>query len=134
MKYLIPVAFALSLTPALASAQAKPLVVANDAWRSSALSDLAPLLRPCLPRPDQVAPARLPLAKGATDDLETTVVLQEPSTIGRGYWYRIGWRARDGAVYIVAARSPDGQRVVYGPVGGDWACLPADVRKELGGR
>jgi hypothetical protein len=132
MKYLLTLL--LCLSAGLAQAQIKPLIVANDAWRASALQEIAPMLRACLPRPDQVAPARLPLAKGPTADLTDTIVLQEPATLGQGYWYRLGWRAKDGTVYIVAARSPDGQRLVFGPVGGDWLCLPTDIRKQLGGR
>ena len=112
-------------------AQARPLVVANDAWRATALADLAPLLRACLPKADQGSPPALPLAKGPLDDLDTKQVLQEPAAIGKGYWYRLGWRAKDGTVYVVALRSPDGARLVFGPVDGSWTCLPADIRKEL---
>jgi hypothetical protein len=112
-------------------AQAKPLIIANNAWRASALNDLVPILRSCLPKADQTAPARLPASKDAHTDLEANLMLQEPSTLGQGYWYRMGWRAKDGAVFVVAARSPDGKRLVFGPVGADWQCLPADIRKEL---
>jgi hypothetical protein len=132
MKYLLTFLFA--LLAGSGHAQVKPLIVANDAWRQSALVEMAPMLRACLPRPDQTAPPRLPLAKEPTADIDGTVVLQEPATLGQGYWYRLGWRAKDGTVYIVAARSPDGARLVFGPVGGDWLCLPADIRKQLGGR
>lgn len=113
------------------NAQAKPLVIANDAWRASALNDIAPLLRACLPKADASTPARLPQAKPAPADVETPVSLQEPSQIGQGYWYRLGWRAKDGTVYIVGTRSPDGQRLVFGPVNESWTCLPAEVRKAL---
>jgi hypothetical protein len=132
MKYLI--AAFLALASSFVQAQVKPLVIANDAWRQSALQELAPLLRICLPRADQTTPARLPLAKGQTADINGTIVLQEPAVLGQGYWYRLGWRASDGTVFIVAARSPDGQRMVFGPVAGDWACLPGEIRRQLGGR
>jgi hypothetical protein len=122
---------ALIVCAAAVPAWAKPLVVPDNAWRQSTLTDFSPMLRPCLPRADQVAPARLPVAKEPVGNLQISVVLQEPASLGQGYWYRIGWRAADGNVFIVGARSPDGQRVVFGPVGSEWACLPADVRKEL---
>lgn len=114
-----------------ASAPAKPLQVPNDAWRASALKDLSPLLRACLPKAGDTALARLPRAGGKLDDLDTQLVLQEPPQLGQGFWYRLGYRAKDGTVFVVALRSPDGQRTVFGPVGGNWTCLPADVRKEL---
>lgn len=123
-----------SLLLLLSGAQAKPLVVANDAWRATALADLAPMLRPCLPKPDHLAPPALPLAKGDTSDLDSKQLLQEPATLGKGYWYRLGWRPKDGTLYIVALRSPDGQRLVFGPINETWSCLPAEVRKELNGK
>jgi|GEM_PF-5943402 len=114
-----------------ASAQAKPLTIANDAWRAATLADMAPVLRACVPKPDQTALPKLPLAKGPTDDLDSKQLLQEPASIGQGHWYRLGWRAKDGTRYIVALRSPDGQRTVFGPIDGSWTCLPAEIRKEL---
>ncbi len=114
--------------------QAKPLTVPNDAWRAATLNDLAPVLRACVPRPDQTQLPRLPLAKGATADLDTRQLLQEPAQLGQGHWYRLGWRAQDGTLFIVAQRSPDGQRTVFGPIDGSWTCLPAEIRKELGQR
>ncbi len=133
MKPLPPPALLLALLVAPA-AQAKPLVVANDAWRATALAELAPMLRACVPKPEQQGLPRLPAAKGPTEDLDTRQLLQEPATIGQGHWYRLGWRAKDGTVFIVALRSPDGQRSVFGPIDGSWTCLPAEIRKELGGR
>lgn len=115
-------------TPAWA---VKPLVVADNAWRASALNEIAPLLRPCLNRANPDGLPRLPAAPANVGNLDVDVLLQEPATVGRGHWYRIGWRAKDGLVFIVAARSPDGQRTVFGPVTGAWTCLPAEVRKEL---
>lgn len=130
-----PFRFALpALLLVAAAAQAKPLTIANDAWRAATLADLAPVLRACVPKADQLTPPRLPLAKGPTDDLDSKQLLQEPATIGQGYWYRLGWRPSDGTLYIVALRSPDGQRRVYGPVNETWSCLPAEIRKELAGR
>lgn len=117
-----------------ATVQAKPLSIPNDAWRAATLADLAPVLRACLPKPDQTSLPRLPLATGPTDDLDTKQLLQEPASVGQGYWYRLGWRPKDGTVYVVAQRSPDGQRRVYGPVNETWTCLPAEVRRELSGR
>lgn len=117
-----------------ATAQAKPLTVANDAWRQTALAELAPMLRACLPKAEQTAPPRLPRAKEPTADLLTPVLLQEPAVVGQGYWYRIGWRPSDGSVYIVGLRSPDGFRLVFGPVNEAWSCLPAEVRKDLNGK
>jgi hypothetical protein len=129
MKSWITAALLLALaTPTWA---AKPLVVADNAWRASALNEIAPLLRACLNRPDPNALPRLPLAPANHGALDENVLLQEPATLGRGHWYRIGWRAKDGLVFIVAARSPDGQRTVFGPVTGGWTCLPAEIRKEL---
>lgn len=58
-------------------------------------------------------------------------MLQEPPQLGQGFWYRLGYRAKDGTVFVVALRSPDGQRTVFGPVGGNWTCLPTEIRKEL---
>jgi hypothetical protein len=127
-------ALSLTLLLAAAAAQAKPLTVANDAWRNTALTELAPMLRACLPKAEQAAPARLPRTKEPTADLLTPVLLQEPATVGQGYWYRVGWRPSDGSVYIVGLRSPDGFRLVFGPVNESWTCLPVEVRKELGGR
>ena len=127
MKAWIPLTL-LALAPA---AMAKPLLIADNAWRSSALTEIAPFLRYYIPKADLTTLPRLPVAPGAHADLDVSVVLQEPATIGKGHWYRIGWRAKDGTVYIVAARSPDGQRTVFGPVTGDWTCLPNDLRKEL---
>jgi hypothetical protein len=109
----------------------KPLVVADNAWRNSALNEIAPLLRVCLIRPNPDILPRLPLAPANVGELEANILLQEPAAVGRGHWYRVGWRAKDGYVFIVAARSPDGQRTVFGPVTGAWGCLPADIRKEL---
>jgi hypothetical protein len=113
---------------------AKPLIVVNDAWRATALADLAPMLRACVPPADQTTAPALPVFKGDGADLDTRQLIQEPASLGRGYWYRIGWSAKDGTVYVVALRSPDGQRLVFGPVNESWRCLPADVRKELGGK
>ncbi len=127
MKACIPPTL-LALAPA---AMAKPLLIADNAWRSSALTEIAPFLRYCIPKADLTTLPRLPVAPGAHADLDVSVVLQEPATLGKGHWYRIGWRAKDGTVYIVAARSPDGQRTVFGPGTGDWTCLPNDLRKEL---
>jgi len=110
---------------------AKPLLIADNAWRTSALTEMAPFLRYCIPKADVSTLPRLPVAPGANTDLDVNVVLQEPANLGKGHWYRIGWRQKDGTVYIVAARSPDGQRTVFGPVDGAWTCLPADIRKEL---
>jgi hypothetical protein len=127
--------FALLPTLLLAlPAAAAPLKIANDAWRSTALTDVAQMLRACVPKAEQTNLPRLPRAQGATDDLEVRQVILEPAQIGQGHWYRVGWRAKDGTVFVVAARSPDGQRTVFGPVDGSWACLPAEIRKELGGR
>lgn len=119
---------ALALVPA---AHSKPLVIADNAWRTSALTEMAPFLRYCIPKAEVTTLPRLPVATGLGPDIDTGVVLQEPASIGKGHWYRVGWRPKDGTVYIVAARSPDGQRTVFGPVSGDWSCLPADIRKEL---
>lgn len=127
-----PALLALLLLPLLA--QAAPLTIPNDAWRSTALADVAGVLRACVPKPEQTTLARLPRAQGPTDDLEVRVVIQEPAQLGQGHWYRVGWRAKDGAVFVVAARSPDGQRTVFGPVDGSWTCLPAEIRRELGNR
>ncbi len=127
MKPVLAVILGAAALPAVAN----PLVVPDNAWRQSTLNDIAPMLRPCLPRADQVAPARLPVAKEPVGTLQISVVLQEPASLGQGYWYRIGWRAADGNVFIVGARSPDGQRVVFGPVSSEWKCLPAEVRREL---
>ncbi len=127
MKAWIP----LALLGLASVAGAKPLVIADNAWRSSALNEIAPFLRYCIPKADIPTLPRLPVAPGAMNDLDVNVVLQEPATLGKGHWYRIGWRAKDGTVYVVAARSPDGQRTVFGPVNGDWTCLPAELRKEL---
>ena len=110
---------------------AKPLQVPNDAWRAAALKDLSPLLRACLPKSSDTALPRLPRAEGRLDDLDTQTILQEPAQLGQGHWYRLGYRPKDGSVYVVALRSPDGERTVFGPVGANWSCLPASVRKEL---
>ena len=115
-------------------AWAKPLTIANDAWRASAMADLAPMLRPCLPRADSAQLARLPLAKAPVGDLDTSFKLQEPSNLGQGYWYRIGWRPKDGVTFIVAVPSPEGKPVVFGPVDETWSCLPIELRRNLGGR
>lgn len=123
----------LALLPA-ALVQARPVVVANDAWRATALADLAPMLRQCLPRADQTSLPPLPVARDVGNDLDTKMVLQEPATLGRGYWYRLGWRPKDGTVYVVALSSPEGKRTVFGPVNETWTCLPAEVRKELSGK
>lgn len=123
--------FPLLLLLAAGTVQAKPLLVADDAWRARSLADLAPMLRPCLPKGEQAALPNLPLYKADSADLDTKQVLQEPAVLGKGYWYRLGWRQKDGTVYVVALRSPDGQRTVFGPVNETWTCLPADVRKEL---
>lgn len=131
MKKILPLALTLGLSLTLTTAAARPLTIANDAWRAATLADLAPALRACVPKPEHLALPRLPLAKGATDDLDSKQLLQEPASIGQGYWYRLGWRAKDGTLYVVALRSPDGQRSVFGPVDGSWSCLPAEIRKEL---
>lgn len=123
--------FVLSLCLAALPALCKPMSVPDNAWRPATLNDIAPMLRACLPPANQVAPARLPVAKEPIGTLQVGAVLQEPAAIGQGFWYRIGWRAADGNVFIVAARSPEGQRTVFGPVGSEWKCLPAEVRKEL---
>jgi hypothetical protein len=121
----------LALVVAAQTAWAKNLVIPDNAWRPSALTEMAPYLRYCIPRADVTDLPRLPRATGPDSDIQTSVVLQEPGSIGKGHWYRIGWRAKDGTVYIVAARSPDGQKTVFGPVSGTWTCLPAELRKEL---
>lgn len=116
------------------AAAAKPLTIANDAWRQSAMADLAPMLRPCLPRPEQTRLPNLPLARPPVGELDTSFKLQEPATLGQGHWYRMGWRKSDGAVFVVAVPSPEGRPVTFGPVNETWACLPGELRKELGGR
>ncbi|MBN8505233.1 MAG: hypothetical protein J0L58_12235 [Burkholderiales bacterium] len=135
MKYpTLRAAALLAVAPWALVAQAKPLTIANDAWRQSAFNDLAPMLRACLPRPEQTRLPSLPLAKPPVGELDTSFKLQEPATLGQGHWYRLGWRKSDGAVFIVAVPSPEGRAVTFGPVNETWSCLPGELRKELGSR
>lgn len=128
MKTICSLVLLTALTPLVS---AKPLVIPNDAWRASALSDVAPLLRACLPKNEPNTLPRLPVFKGPAAGIDTPVGLQEPAQANQGYSYRLGYRARDGQVFVVARRGSEGAPTVFGPVGADWTCLPAEVRKEL---